>query len=56
MNNQPSKSTAARLVLATALLAAMAAALAGCNTVRGAGEDLTKAADATEKAVTGDKK
>jgi predicted small secreted protein len=36
--------------------AAFVVSLAGCNTVRGAGDDLKGAANATEKAITGDEK
>ena len=36
---------------AAALLIGSAIALAACNTVRGAGEDLQSAADATEGAI-----
>lgn len=45
-----------KTVLGLVLAAAFVAALSGCNTVRGAGEDLTKAADSTEKAISSDKK
>ena len=50
------KTNTKKTVIGLVLAAAFAAALAGCNTVRGAGEDLTNAADSTEKAISGDKK
>lgn len=48
------RQTAAKLTIA-ALLAAYAVALAGCNTVSGAGQDLKDASEGTKKAIQGDK-
>lgn len=46
-----------KLVLVSALLAAAAVAgSSGCQTVKGAGQDLQNASQATEDAITGKKK
>jgi predicted small secreted protein len=42
--------------LAALVIAGSMAMLAGCQTVKGAGQDLQNASDATEKAITGEKK
>lgn len=41
----------ARKILLTLTASVMALSIAACNTVRGAGEDLESAADATEEAI-----
>lgn len=46
-----------KIVLAVVLLAAAAVGgFAGCQTVKGAGQDLQNASQATEDAITGKKK
>ncbi len=50
----PDPKFAARVLLAAILLAGAAMLLGGCNTVRGAAEDIESGADAVDEATTGD--
>ncbi len=43
-----------RVIVGGVAVLVLAGAMTGCNTVRGVGEDITDASDATKHAITGD--